>query len=137
MNTLKKIFSILGWIITIVLQIALGQIGGTLAIAIGQGKMQESMILLWVGITAGVFLIGALAILLRHAIHPKKYIFRLGLTCLGALIPITVLLIFGLNQGFDSEIISGGLGLILTLFASILGLIGFYIPGWIKSKQQT
>ena len=134
MSAIKKILNVLAWIITIVFQIALGQIAGTIAIAIVQGKMPESMILLWVGITVGVFLIGALAILLRRTIRPKKYLFRLGLTGLGVLIPVAILIAVGLNQGFDSEIISGGLGLILTLLASILGMIGFYIPGWIKSK---
>jgi len=133
-NIIKKILNVLAWIITFALQIALGQITGTVALAIGRGKMPGSMILLWIGITIGVFLIGALAILLRRSIRPKKYLFRLGMTGLGALIPIAILIFIGLSQGFDSEIINGGLGLILTLFACILGMICFYIPGWIKNK---
>lgn len=134
MNAVKKILSVLGWILTIMFQIAFGQIAGTFALAIGQGKMPESMIFLGIGIAAGVYLIGALAILLRRAIRPKKYLARLGLTCVGVLIPIAILVAVGLSQGFDSEIINGGLGLLLTLLASILGMLGFYIPGWVKRK---
>ncbi|MBI4731996.1 MAG: hypothetical protein HY781_07700 [Chloroflexi bacterium] len=76
MSTVKKILSVLGWIITIVLQIAFGQIAGTFALAIGRGKMPESMIFLGIGIAVGVYLIGALAILLRRLIRPKKYLAR-------------------------------------------------------------
>ena len=134
MSTGKKILSVLGWIITVILQVAFGQIAGTIALAIGRGKMPESMIFLGIGIAVGVFLIGALAILLRRAIQPKKYLSRLGFTVLGVLIPLAILVAIGLSQGFDSEIINGGLGLLLTLLASILGMIGFYVPGWIKRK---
>ncbi len=134
MNAVKKILSVLGWIIAIMFQIAFGQIAGTFALAIGRGKMPESMIFLGMGIAVGVYLIGALAILLRRAIRPKKYLFRLGLTCVGVLIPIAILVAVGLSQGFDSEILNGGLGLLLTLLACILGVVGFYLPGWIKRK---
>ncbi len=134
MNSIKKVLNVLVWIITILLQIAMGQIAGTIALAIGQGKMPESMFLLWIGIALGVFLIGALAILLRRAIQPKKYLSRLGFTSLGVLIPVAILLVIGLSQGFDSEIINGGLGLLLTLLASVLGMLGFFLPGWKKRK---
>ncbi len=134
MSAFMKFLSVLGWIITIVLQIAFGQIAGTFALAIGRGEMPESMIFLGIGIAVGVYLIGALAILLRRAIRPKKYLARLGLTCVGVFIPIAILVAVGLSQGFDSEIINGGLGLLLTLLASVLGMLGFYIPGWVKRK---
>ncbi len=134
MSTGKKILSVLGWIITVILQAAFGQIAGTIALAMGGGKMPESMIFLGIGIAGGVFLIGALAILLRRAIQPKKYLSRLGFTVLGVLIPLAILVTIGLSQGFDSEIINGGLGLLLTLLASLLGMIGFYFPGWVKRK---
>ncbi len=134
MSTGKKILSVLGWIITVILQVAFGQIAGTIALAIGRGEMPESMIFLGIGIAVGIFLIGALAILLRRAIQPKKYLSRLGFTVLGVLIPLTILVAIGLSQGFDSEIINGGLGLLLTLLASVLGMIGFYVPGWVKRK---
>lgn len=134
MNSVRKILNVLVWIITVVLQVALGQVAGTIALAIGQGKMPESMFLLWIGIAVGVFLIGALAILLRRAIQPKKYLSRLGFTSLGVLIPVAILSVIGLSLGFNSEIINGGLGLLLTLLASVLGMIGFFLPGWIKRK---
>ncbi|MEW6093532.1 MAG: hypothetical protein AB1531_06155 [Chloroflexota bacterium] len=134
MSAVKKIFSVLGWIITIVLQIAFGQVAGTFALAIGQGRMPESMIFLGMGIAVGVYIIGALAILLRRAIRPKKYLARLGFTCVGVLIPIAILVAVGLSQGFDSEILNGGLGLLLTLLACILGVVGFYLPGWVKRR---
>lgn len=134
MSAVKKIFNVLSWIITILFQVASGQIAGRIAITIGQGKVLESIIFLWIGIAVGVFLIGALAILLRRSIYPKKYLSRLGLTSLGVLIPIAILVAVGLSQGFYSEIFNNGLGLMLKRLAYIFGMIGFYIPGWIKSK---
>jgi hypothetical protein len=134
MNAVKKILDILAWIVTILLQVATGQVAGTLALAIGRGQMPASLFLLGLGIGVGVFLIGALAILARRAIRPKKFLSRLGLTLAGVLIPIAILAAVGSSQGFDSEILNGGLGLLLTLLACILGTLGFYIPGWIKGK---
>ncbi len=53
------------------------------------------------------------------------------------LIPIAILVAVGLKEGFDSEVINGGLGLILTVLANLVGTIGFYIPGWCKGKSSS
>ncbi|MBI2845760.1 MAG: hypothetical protein HYX86_04350 [Chloroflexi bacterium] len=75
--------------------------------------------------------------MLRQAIRSKKFLARLGFPALGALLPLAVLLAIGVSQGFDSEILNAGLGLILSVLATVLGLIVFYVPGWIGSKASS
>ncbi|MFH2039072.1 MAG: hypothetical protein ABIJ65_06520 [Chloroflexota bacterium] len=78
--------------------------------------------------------LGALAIAMRKSIQPKKYLARLIFAFAGMLVPIAVLIAVGTSQGYDSELINGGLGMLMTVLAVILAIVGFYLPGWFKKK---
>ncbi len=132
MNTLKKILNFFAWLITLLLQAALGMVAGTVGVGIGQGKMPDSLLITGLGIVIGVFLVGALAIAVRKSIQPKKYLPRLVYAFIGMLVPMAALVAVGTSQGYDSELIDGGLGLLMTVLAVLLAIIGFYLPGWFK-----
>lgn len=134
---MKKLLSVLGWIVTILLQGVIGYLAGVVGLGIGRGAMPVSIIFMWLAITLGLFLVGALALLLRRAMRPKRYLARLGVAALGVMIPLAIMVAVGLSQGFDSEALSGGLGLLLPLLATILGLVGFYVPGWVGSRSPS
>lgn len=134
---MKKLLSVLGWVVTIPLQGVVGYLAGVAGLGVGRGAMPVSIIFMWLAITLGLFLVGALALLLRRAMQPKRYLARLGVAALGVLIPLAIMVAVGLSQGFDSEALSGGLGLLLPLLAAVLGLVGFYIPGWMRSRSPS
>jgi hypothetical protein len=135
MKVVLKIFNVIAWLFTLVFQVAFGQAGGTLGAGMGQGKMPISLVYLWLMMTVGVYIVGLVAVLLRPRIHPKRLLSRLLWTCVGTAVPIAILVAVGASQGYDSQTISGGLGLILTVLATLLGILGFYIPGWKKRKS--
>jgi len=130
---MKKFLSILGWIITIPIQFALGYMAAVIALGAGQGAMPISAIYMWVGTSLGVFAVGAIALLLRRAVQPKRFGARLLGAAVGVLIPYAIMLILGMTQGFDS--MNQGLGLILPILAALLGLIGFYVAGGKVKKK--
>jgi hypothetical protein len=130
-----KFLSGLGWLITIPLQVIIGYLAGVFALGIARGALPVGILYIWLGITLGIFLMGALVLLVRRAIRPKKYLARLGFTLLGAAIPLAILWALGTSQGFDSQAIQGGLGLLLPILAAILGLVGFYVTGWFGRKK--
>ena len=129
---MKKFLSILGWIVTIPLQLALGYLAAVIATGAGRGAMPVSVIYMWVGTSLGIFAVGAIALLLRRAVQPKRFGARLLGAAVGALIPYAIMLIIGMTRGFDS--LNQGLGLILPILAALLGLIGFYVAGG-KNKK--
>jgi len=134
MNTLKKILNFFAWLLTLLLQAALGMVAGTFGVGMGQGRMPISLVYTGLGIFIAVFLLGALAIAMRKSIQPKKYLARLIFAFAGMLIPIAVLISVGTSQGYDSELINGSLGLLMTVLAILLAIVGFYLPGWCKKK---
>ncbi|MFH2039078.1 MAG: hypothetical protein ABIJ65_06550 [Chloroflexota bacterium] len=134
MNTLKKILNFFAWLLTLLLQAALGMVAATFSVAVGQGRMPISLVYTGLGILLGVYLLGALAIAMRKSIQPKKYLPRLVFAFVGMLGPILVLYLVGNSQGYDSEIISGGLGLLMTGLAVLLAIVGFHLPGWFRKK---
>ena len=136
MNSFKKILRFFFGLITILLQGAAGMLAGTLAVGMTQGQMPISLIFTGVGIWMGVFLVGAVALALRRNVKPKKYMLRLLVSLAGAAIPIAILIFFGAAKGYDNPTISDGLGLQMTILAAVLGIIGFYAPGWFGRKKE-
>jgi hypothetical protein len=131
MSVAWKILNIIGWIVTLLLQILLGLFLGFVFSVIGRSTWLLDFISLWLGDTIGVFAVGALALLLRRSTQPKIYLLRLGATALGALMPILILIVLVLTLGYESDVIQGRWGAILTMLAVVTGLAGFYIPSWL------
>src|SRR5215208_1117758 len=86
MMTTGRILSWFAWLITIALQVIVGYIVGVLAFLIGNGEMPISIILMWLGMTLSIFLIGTIAISLRKTFVPKKYFARIGFVALSVLV---------------------------------------------------
>ena len=136
MNSFKKILSFFFGLITILLQGAAGMLAGTLAVGMTQGQMPLSLLFTGVGIWIGVFLVGAVALALRRKVRPRKYLLRLLVSLAGVVIPIAILIFFGAAKGYDNPTISDGLGLQMTILAAVLGILGFYAPGWFGRKKE-
>ena len=136
MNSFKKILRFLIDLIIILLQGALGMAVGTLAVGMTKGQMPVSLITTAVGIWVGVFLVGALALSMRKRVKTKKYLARLLANLVGVAIPIGYLIYVGATKGYDSPVISEGLGLQMTILAAALGIVGFYAPSWFGRKKD-
>ncbi len=143
MDIAKKFVSPAVWIITIYLQVVIGQIAGHIAFQYGEGKIPASTICMWLGITLGVFSIGALAISLRQSISPK-YLARFGFTAIGVIIPIAIIATFGYSGNGDHEPLYSGLeflnstrlGSFIFFFAApIMGSVGFYLAYWFRAEK--
>ncbi len=131
MNVAQKILDIIGWIVTLLLQVLLGLFLGFVFSVIGRSTWLLDFISMWLGDTIGVFAIGALALLIRRSTHPRILLMRLGATALGALIPIGILILLVLSLGYESEAIQDRWGAILTMLAVVTALVGFYFPSWL------
>ncbi|MEW6717487.1 MAG: hypothetical protein AB1345_08290 [Chloroflexota bacterium] len=136
MSVGKKILNVVSWIITIPVQGGLGIFLGFIASVLGRITWILSLTLMWLGITIGLYAIGALSLALRKGIRHKKYLVRISSTGLGVLIPMALLLVLALKLGYDSAVISDRWGPLLSFFAIVLGLLGFYLPGWFGSKSN-
>lgn len=135
MSTVKRVLSVLGWIITIPVQAVVGYCVGYLAPLFDARQILIAPLIMWLGITISLFLVGGLAILLRRSIRPKRYLARLGLTALGAFIPMAILTAMDPPYGLRFEIVSTHTEFDLLYLAIVLGLVGFYVPGWIRRKS--
>jgi hypothetical protein len=146
---MNKPLSVLGWIFTILLQGMIGYVLGILIMIIFSGPIAKGPTSLpffemWLGITLGIFGVGAIGLLFRKPIQFKKYPVRLVITALGACIPFALFrALFSSNYpGYVHGLINDILLLIITLaplmsvpLAVVLGIIGFYIPSWFKDKS--
>src|SRR5688572_28772441 len=129
MDAVRKVLGWLAWIITIFLQVIVAFIVGEGAFNLGSGKMPISIIVMWLGMTSSVFLIGALAISLHKTISPKRYFARISFAALGVFLPLAILSVIGIALNADHEIINDEPAIFLPFLAPIFGVIGFFIPG--------
>jgi hypothetical protein len=135
METGRKILNVIGWVVTILLQALLGFFVGYIFSVVGYNTWLSTILSLWVGDTIGIFIIGAISLALRHSMQPKSYFMRFSACAFGALIPIGVLILLSITSGYDSDLIQGGWGAILTVLSVATGILGFYVPGWILAPE--
>lgn len=135
MNNGGKILAVLGWIITIIFQALLGLFMGYIFSIVGYNTWLTTILSLWVGDAIGIFIVGATSLALRPSVQPKNYFMRFSASAFGALLPIAVLIVLSYITGYDSDLIQGGWGAMLTVLSIVTGILGFYIPSWIGSSQ--
>lgn len=135
MDTGRKILYVTGWIVTIILQALLGFFMGYIFSIVGYNTWLSTILSLWVGDTIGIFIIGAISVAMRPSVQPKNYFMRFSACAFGALLPIAVLIVLSFSKGYDSDIIQGGWGAILTVLSVMTGILGFYIPSWVLTSK--
>jgi hypothetical protein len=131
----KKVLNIAGWAVVVILQALLGTFSGFILSGTGYNTWLSYLLSWWVGDTIGVFIIGAIALALRRSVQSKNYFMRFTACAFGALLPIGVLIMLSYISGFDSDLIQGSWGAMLTVLAVVTGILGFYVPGWIVPVQ--
>ena len=131
----KRILNIAGWTVIILLQALFGFFGGYIFSIVGYNTWLSTILSLWVGDTIGIFVIGAIVLAFRRSVQPKNYFMRFIACAFAALLPIGVLIILSYFAGYDSDLIQGGWGAMLTVLTVVTGILGFYIPNWIGSPQ--
>ena len=134
MSIVWKILNVIGWILAI-MQPMIGFFGGFIFAVVGYNTWLSYTLSLWVGDAVGIFAAGAIALLLRRSEAPKRFFMRFAATAFGSLIPIGVLIVLSMNLGYDSEVIQGRWGAILTVLAVVTGVIGFYTPSWFNIPE--
>lgn len=136
MNALRYLAALLGKLLILVLQAALAVLLGFLTSVVGQAVFALSMIGMWIGITAGINLIGWGGLALRKSMLTKQYGLRLGFSAFGALLPTITLLVIIMRMGAGSPLVSDRYGPLLSGLAVLLGLLGYYSPPWLKIKPS-
>jgi hypothetical protein len=128
---MKKVKAVLVWIGVVILQIAASQVA-TLILSfilpmdtpgrLGQAGFALALILTF---TAGIFLVGWLALSLHWLSSPMKLALRLAGTLICCALPLTFypLLIQPLQPGSPAYAL-----------AILLGILGFHLPGWLLKK---
>jgi hypothetical protein len=135
MENSRKTLNIAIWTATIVLQALFGTFAGFILSGTGYNTWLSYLLSWWVGDTIGIFVVGAISLVMRRSIQPKSYFMRFVACAFGALLPIGVLIVLSYIAGFDSDLIQGSWGAILTLLAVVTGILGFYVPSWIGPPQ--
>ena len=113
-------------------QIVIGLLGFVISGKLSQYSWLTNLLLLWLGITLGMYL-GGVPFFFQKSFNPKKSLFRFATTALGAFIPVLLLVLSGLGLGIQSSIYEVAAP-ILAFSALALGLLGFFLPGWIYQK---
>lgn len=143
---MKRILVFLGWCLAVFLQGGSGYLLGSLM----SGKVSfppmgviPFPLSWWAGIFLGVFAFGVANLAARKQFKAQELPLRLALTAAGAFIPVVTTQMWSLIH-FRTLPLSGFTGALLTLliYADIhesitLGLISFYVPGWIKVGRKS
>jgi hypothetical protein len=148
MGVVKFILRVLGWLATIILQVAAAYFFVLLISIIFAGVdptsragWLESLFGIWVGYVVGVTLLGLAA--LRWAWKTERLlpVQRLLGTAIGALIPLLILIPIGFTQpvgGIDTgfyELVTITWQPILAQAAVFCGVVGFYLPSFLYTSE--
>jgi hypothetical protein len=133
MNISAKSFHTTSSILLILFQVMIGLLGFVISGKMSQSSWLINMLFLWLGVTIGMYL-GGVPFFFQASFNPKKSFERLISTALGAFLPVFVLILLGIGLGVHNSIYHA-LAPILAFLALALGLLGFYIPGWISKKS--
>ncbi len=149
MAVIKFILHIIGWLATILLQIAFSFIiiflFSIFFADVGSSSRLGWLALLfviWLAYVIGINLVGALA--LRWAwksIQPLATLRLIG-TATGALIPLLILLVIGYRVPVGNEgtrfydLVTNNWQPVLTQTSLFAAIVGYYLPGMFRSKNQ-
>ncbi len=128
-----KSFEASRFILPFLFQIGIGLLGFVISGKVSQYSWLTNMSLLWLGITVGMYL-GGIPFFFQKSFNPKKILFRLATTALGAFIPVLLLVLLGLGLGIYNSIYLT-LAPLLAFSALALSLLGFFVPSWISQKS--
>lgn len=126
MRTIKTLLDFVAWIVSVLLQIVGGLVGGYIMFAEGYGDL----VYMWLGMTVSIFLLGVLAIFFRRAITPKNYVLRLGLVAVGTSLPLIIFYfspLYFYNADYETPPE-------FPFLATIIGVVCFYILGKLRIK---
>src|SRR5512145_1077895 len=143
MNTTKEInmkstiksFKVSSYILLFLFQIVIGLLGFVISGRISQYSWLINMLLLWLGVTLGMYL-GGVPFFFQKSFTPKKSLIRFATTALGASIPVLLLILLGIGLGIHDAIYVV-VAPILASLALVLSLLGFFMPGWFPEKSVT
>ena len=148
MNVLKVVLRTIGWLVTIILQIAASFLIIFLFSVIFAGVDTTSrsgwlalLVFIWLGYLVGINLIGWVALRWVWKIRPLT-ISRLIATMIGALIPLLILLPIGFSLPVDVQgsqfynLVTNNWQPILAQASLFTGILAYYIPGVIKVKPE-
>ncbi len=150
MGVLKFILRVIGWLVTIILQVAAANIV-VFIFSLLFGWMEINTLLgwltllfaVWLGYVIGVNLAGQAALrLVWRNVRPLTRQRLIG-TAVGALIPLLVLLGYGISLSFGTQgsnfydLVTNNWQPILAQVAMFAAVLGFYIPGLLKASIET
>jgi hypothetical protein len=150
MGVIKFILRMVGWLVTVIFQVAgsfltiflFSLIFGWVEIQTWLGWL-ALLLIVWVSYLIGINLVGQAA--LRWIWKSSKLLVtqRLIGTAVGALIPLLILLPIGYSVPMGTEgmqyydLVTNHWQPILAQAALFAGIVGFYIPGLLKSNKET
>lgn len=148
MNVLKTVLRIIGWLVTIIFQIAASFLIIFLFSVIFAGVDTTSrsgwlalLFFIWLGYVVGIDLVGWVALRWVWKVRPLP-ISRLVATMIGALIPLLILLPIGFSLPVDVQgsqfydLVTNHWQPILAQASLFTGILAYYIPGVIKLKPD-
>jgi hypothetical protein len=149
MGVIKFILHLVGWLLTIILQIALSFLIIFLLTVIFSGVDTTSRVgwlallfVIWLGYVIGINLVGMAA--LRWAWKGVRLLIaqRLIGTMVGALIPLIILLPIGYTLPVGDvgtpfyNLVSNNWQPILAQASLFTAIVGYYVPGMVKVKSE-
>ena len=129
-----KSFKIASSFFLILFQIIIGLLGFVVSGKISQYSWLINMLLLWLGVTLGMYL-GGVPFFFQQSFTPKKSFVRFVTTAFGASLPVLLLILLGIGLGIhDATYVA--LAPILAFLALVLSLLGFFMPSWFPENRQ-
>jgi hypothetical protein len=149
MGVLKFILRLFGWLVTIILQVAVSYLIIFLITIIFAGVdttsrigWLASLLVIWLGYVIGIYLVGMVALRWVWKGERRLPAQRLIGTAVGALIPLLILLLIGFSvpvvatgtQFYD--LITNNWQPIMAQASLFIGIVGFYVPGMIDLSAR-
>ena len=149
MSVIKFILRLFGWLVTIIFQVAASFLIIFLFSVIFAGVDTYSrmgwlflLFMIWLGYVVGINLVGQAA--LRWVWKGSMLLVRQRLigTAIGAFIPLLILLLIGFSVPLGDEgmqfydLVTNNWQPVLAQASLFAGIIGFYVPGLLKTNKE-
>jgi hypothetical protein len=143
----KWLTSILGLVTAMVFQVAVGMVlVFFLSVLFSSIDVYQPMgwivsfASIWLCFTIAIALVGWIYLRIVHSRERNSFPVRFLLATLGTLLPMIALLVLGLRTGlvnrleFTSVILNNWQPRLVSISLA-LGLLGFYLPGWVVTRE--